>query len=63
MYEMLTGKLPFDDDNAVSVALMQLQSDPVPPRQINPDIPEGLEEIVIKAMQKDPQKNKFHNKV
>lgn len=60
MYEMLTGKLPFDDDNAVSVALMQLQSDPIPPRQINPDIPEGLEEIVIKAMQKDPQK-RYHS--
>lgn len=60
LYEMLTGKLPFDDDNAVSVALMQLQSDPVPPRQINPDIPEGLEEIVIKAMQKDPQK-RYHS--
>ncbi len=60
LYEMLTGKLPFDDDNAVSVALMQLQSDPIPPRQINPDIPEGLEEIVIKAMQKDPQK-RYHS--
>lgn len=60
MYEMLTGKLPFDDDNAVSVALMQLQSDPVPPRKLNPDIPEGLEEIVIKAMQKDPQK-RYHS--
>ena len=60
MYEMLTGKLPFDDDNAVSVALMQLQSDPIPPRQINPDIPEGLEEIIIKAMQKDPQK-RYHS--
>lgn len=60
MYEMLTGKLPFDDDNAVSVALMQLQSDPIPPRQINPEIPEGLEEIIIKAMQKDPQK-RYHS--
>lgn len=60
MYEMLTGKLPFDDDNAVSVALMQLQSDPIPPRQINPDIPEGLEEIIIKAMQKDPIK-RYHS--
>ncbi len=60
LYEMLTGKLPFDDDNAVSVALMQLQSDPVPPRQINPAIPEGLEEIVIKAMQKDPLK-RYHS--
>lgn len=60
MYEMLTGKLPFDDDNAVSVALMQLQSDPIPPRHINPEIPEGLEEIIIKAMQKDPQK-RYHS--
>ncbi len=60
MYEMLTGKLPFDDANAVSVALMQLQSDPVPPRTINPDIPEGLEEIIIKAMQKDPNK-RYHS--
>ncbi|MEE3449745.1 MAG: Stk1 family PASTA domain-containing Ser/Thr kinase [Acutalibacteraceae bacterium] len=56
MYEMLTGKLPFDADNAVSVAIMQLQSDPVPPRKLNPDIPAGLEEIIIKTMQKDAKK-------
>ena len=56
MYEMLTGKLPFDADNAVSVAIMQLQSDPEPPRKINPDIPVGLEEIIIKTMQKEPKK-------
>lgn len=54
MYEMLTGKLPFVADSAVSVALMQLQSTPKMPRQINPNIPEGLEEITIKAMQKVP---------
>lgn len=54
LYEMLTGKLPFDADNAVSVAIMQLQSDPIAPRQINEDIPEGLEEITLKAMQKKP---------
>ncbi|MBQ5565785.1 MAG: PASTA domain-containing protein, partial [Clostridia bacterium] len=46
----------FDADSAVSVAIMQLQSDPEPPRKINPDIPVGLEEIVIKTMQKDPKK-------
>lgn len=56
MYEMLTGKLPFDADNAVSVAIMQLQSDPEPPRKLNPEIPVGLEEIIIKTMQKDPKK-------
>ena len=54
LYEMTTGQLPFEADNAVSVAIMQLQSDPRPPRQINPDIPEGLEEITLKAMQKSP---------
>lgn len=54
LYEMLTGKLPFQSDNAVSVALMQLQNDPVKPRDINPDIPVGLEQIIIRAMQKNP---------
>ena len=54
MYEMLTGRLPFDADSAVSVALMQLQTTPKRPRQVNPDIPSGLEEITMKAMQKNP---------
>ncbi len=53
MYEMLTGRLPFEADNAVSVAIMQLQSEAKRPRKINEDIPEGLEEITLKAMQKD----------
>lgn len=55
MYEMLTGKLPFVADNAVSVAIMQLQSTPKLPRDINPDIPSGLQEITLHAMQKDPR--------
>jgi len=54
MYEMLTGRLPFEADNAVSVAIMQLQSQPQPPRDINPLIPDGLEEITLRAMQKNP---------
>ncbi|MGI6264821.1 MAG: Stk1 family PASTA domain-containing Ser/Thr kinase [Acutalibacteraceae bacterium] len=54
LYEMLTGCLPFEADNAVSVAIMQLQSEPKKPREVNPDIPESLEEITLKAMQKDP---------
>lgn len=54
LYEMTTGQLPFEAENAVSVAIMQLQTDPCPPRQINPDIPMGLQEITLKAMQKDP---------
>lgn len=54
LYEMLTGKLPFESDNTVSVAIMQLQKDPVMPRAINPQIPIGVEQIIIKAMQKNP---------
>lgn len=54
LFEMLTGKLPFEAENAVSVAIMQLQSEPRHPRDINPSIPEGLEEIVLKAMKKEP---------
>ena len=54
LYEMLTGKVPFQSDNAVSVALMQLQNDPVKPRELNPEIPVGLEQIIIRAMQKNP---------
>lgn len=54
LYEMITGQLPFEADNAVSVAIMQLQADPRMPKDINPAIPDGLEEITLKAMQKDP---------
>lgn len=54
LYEMLTGRLPFEADNAVSVAIMQLQSDPTPPHEINSSIPDGLEEIVLHAMEKNP---------
>lgn len=53
LYEMLTGKLPFDAENAVSVAIMQMQSTPKNPRELNPNIPKGLEEITLKAMQKN----------
>ena len=56
LYEMLTGRLPFEADNAVSVAIMQMQSEPTPPREIDPNIPEGLEQITLRAMQKDPEK-------
>ncbi len=54
LYEMTTGTLPFDADSPVSVALKQIQSQAKRPRVINPDIPEGLEDITIRAMQKDP---------
>lgn len=54
MYEMLTGKKPFDSDNPVSIAVMHMHDIPVRPRTINPEIPCGLEEIVLRAMEKDP---------
>lgn len=50
LYEMLTGRLPFEGDSAVSVAIQHLSSVPLPPRDINPDIPEALELICMKAM-------------
>jgi len=54
LYEMLTGELPFQSDSTVSVAIMQLQSEPRRPREINDQIPLGLEQITIRAMQKSP---------
>ena len=55
LYEMLAGRLPFEADNAVSVAIMQLQEAPKPIRDIRPEVPEGIAEITMKAMQKDPK--------
>lgn len=54
LYEMTTGRLPFVADNAVSVALMQLQAKPVMPRELNPNLPRGLEQITMRAMEKSP---------
>lgn len=56
LYEMLTGRLPFEAESAVSVAIMQLQQEPVKPRDINNSIPVGLEQITMHAMQKDINK-------
>ena len=54
MYEMLTGKVPFDADTPVSVALKHMQEDPKEPIELNPEIPTAVNQIVIKAMQKEP---------
>ena len=56
LYEMLTGKLPFQAESAVSVAIMQLQRDPQRPTEINASIPLGLEQITMHAMQKSQDK-------
>ena len=54
LYESATGKLPFDGPDAVSVAMKQVQDEPVPPRELNPEIDPSLEAIIMKAMAKNP---------
>ena len=56
LYEMLTGRLPFEGDSAVSVAIQHLSSVPLAPRDIDPSLPEPLELICMKAMNSDPNK-------
>ena len=55
LYEMLTGTVPFKADTAVSVALMHLQDKPVPPIEKKPDLPKALNDIVLKALEKEPE--------
>ena len=56
MYEMATGTLPFNADTPVSVALMQVNEKPKAPTEIKPDIPRGLEQIILGAMEKNPDR-------
>ncbi|MCI9177544.1 MAG: Stk1 family PASTA domain-containing Ser/Thr kinase [Clostridia bacterium] len=53
MYEMLTGRVPFDADTPVSIALKHMQEKPVEPIKLNPSIPYAINKIIIKAMEKD----------
>jgi beta-lactam-binding protein with PASTA domain len=55
LYEMLTGRLPFTGDNAISVAMQHVGEEPPPPRMYNPRIPPQLEMLVLRALSKDPQ--------
>lgn len=54
MYEMATGKLPFDGDNPVTIAMRHVHEQPVPPRNLVPDIPENLEAVILRALAKEP---------
>jgi serine/threonine-protein kinase len=54
LYEMLTGRVPFDGESAVTIALKQVGEAPVPPSQLNPAVPPALEAVVLKALEKDP---------
>ncbi|MBO5197925.1 MAG: Stk1 family PASTA domain-containing Ser/Thr kinase [Lachnospiraceae bacterium] len=56
MYEMLCGKVPFAGDNTVSVALLHIQGEAVPVREINPEVPVSVDKIVQKCMQKKPER-------
>ena len=54
LYELLTGRVPFDAETPVTVALMQVNEPPIPPMEIKPDIPPALDAIVMRALEKDP---------
>ncbi|MFR8329548.1 MAG: hypothetical protein ACLVAO_05880 [Clostridium fessum] len=56
MYEMLTGKLPFDGDTPVSVALAHLEEPVQPPSRINPEVSASLDRIILKCTQKKPER-------
>ncbi len=58
LYEMATGKLPFDAETPVSVAMMQISDEPQKPSEVAPELPKGVEQVILKAMSKAPE-NRF----
>lgn len=56
LYEMLSGQVPFAGDNSVSVALLHIQSEAVPVRELNPEVPLSVDKIIQKCMQKKPER-------
>ncbi|MCL5736850.1 MAG: Stk1 family PASTA domain-containing Ser/Thr kinase [Actinobacteria bacterium] len=54
MYEMVTGRLPYDGDNPVTIAMQHVQDSPTPPRSIVPDVPENLEAVILRSLGKRP---------
>ena len=53
MYEMVTGRLPFEGDTAVAIAMQHIEREPIPPRQLNQEIPQSLENVILRAMSKE----------
>ena len=60
MYEMLTGRVPFDGDSTVTIAIKHLQEEIVPPSEYAEDVPYSLEQIILKCTQKSPDR-RYHN--
>ena len=60
MYEMATGRVPFDADNSVGIAVMHIQDEPEPPQNLNPNLSDHLNYIIMKLLNKDPS-NRFLN--
>ena len=56
LYEMLSGQVPFAGDNSVSVALLHIQSEAIPVRELNPEVPLSVDKIIHKCMQKKPER-------
>src|SRR4051794_22811822 len=54
LYEMLTGRVPFEGDSAVAIAMKHVSDPPPPPRELNPQISLALEQVVLRALAKDP---------
>lgn len=62
LYEMMTGVLPFTGETPVTVALKQVQTEPKKPSEVNPNVSKGMEQIILKAMKKDPAERYQHAK-
>ncbi len=54
LYQMLTGRVPFIAESPVAISLKHIQTQPTPPRQLNSDIPQSIEDIILRALAKDP---------
>src|SRR3712207_2501182 len=54
LYELVTGRVPFDAESPVTIALRHVSEEPVPPSQLNPAVPPALDAVVLRAMAKDP---------